>query len=150
MQPWNYEAEPRRIALHRAAAGRDGSRGGVRRAALRGLCAGMLPCALVVMLLIFNDTVLRPGRWPYIVDWSAYARAVAIRDGEPRRTACRGATKGVWAVAAANPRVRLDPHPDPHFVACPAYNTNARGVFRKPRRDTCRTAFCGGVPVAAR
>ena len=32
-------------------------------------------------MLLFNDTVLRPGRWPYIVDWNAYARAVAIREG---------------------------------------------------------------------
>ena len=51
---------------------------GLRR--FPGFARAMIPCALVVTLVIFTDTDLRPGRWPYIVDWNAYARAVRIRD----------------------------------------------------------------------
>jgi hypothetical protein len=105
----------------------------------------MAVCAAVVMLLIFNDTVLRPGRWPYIVDWGAYARAANLRDSG-RAVFLARRDEGVWAVAAADPRIRLDPRPDSGFVACPAYNTNAAAFFaslsgRVPPR------LCGGVPV---
>jgi hypothetical protein len=105
----------------------------------------MLACAAVVMLLIFNDTVLRPGRWPYIVDWSAYSRAVAIRDGG-LPTTLRRRDEGTWAIAAANPHVRLDPHSDPGFTACPAYNTNASAFFESVR-GRAPQRLCGGVPV---
>jgi uncharacterized membrane protein len=145
MRPWTYEAS--RVGSHYTAtlltAAAVAAAFGARRYA--GLARIMPACAVIVMVLIFNDTVLRPGRWPYIVDWSAYARAVAIRDAQtpillPRRD------EGVWAVAAVNPKVRLDPHPDPNFVACPAYNTNAAAFFASlaghmPQR------LCGGVPV---
>jgi uncharacterized membrane protein len=106
----------------------------------------MVPCALVVMLFIFNDTALRPGRWPFIVDWTAYAHAVDVRDARstvllPRRD------EGVWAVAAVNPRVRLEQRPDPLFTACPGYNTNAAAFFSSigigPKRNW---KLCGGVP----
>jgi uncharacterized membrane protein len=114
---------------------------GVR--SLPRFAAFMIPCALVSML--FNDTALRPGRWPYVVDWSAYSRAAALRDSGwevllPRRY------EGVWAVAAANPNVRLDQHSDPHFVACPAYNTDARAFFAS-LVGHMPLHVCGGVPL---
>jgi len=148
MQPWNYE--PSRIGSHYTApllaAASLAAAFGLRRAA--GFGRWMIPCALVVTLLIFTDTALRPGRWPYIVDWNAYAGAVAVRDGArvvtlPRRE------EGVWAVAAVNPRVRLDPHPDPLFVACPAYDTNARAFFAS-LAGRMPAALCGGVPVVSK
>ncbi len=145
MQRWNYE--PSRVGSHYTApllaVTAIAAAFGVRRRA--GFAVAMLPCALVVMLFIFNDTVLRPGRWPYVIDWPVYARAVAIRDGSRAVLLPRG-MEGVWAVAAANPRVRLDPRPDPHFVACPAYNTNARAFFAS-LTGQMPAAMCGGVPV---
>jgi uncharacterized membrane protein len=107
----------------------------------------MVPCALVVMLFIFNDTALRPGRWPFIVDWSAYARAVAVRNTQTGVLLTRR-DEGVWAVAAVNPHVRLERQADPQFVACPGYNTNAAAFFSSvgigPHREY---VLCGGVPV---
>ncbi|HEY1976226.1 MAG TPA: DUF2079 domain-containing protein [Candidatus Baltobacteraceae bacterium] len=107
----------------------------------------MVPCALVVMLFVFNDTALRPGRWPFIVDWNAYARAVAVRDAQTGVLLHRR-DEGAWAVAAVNPRVRLEQRADPQFVACPGYNTNAAAFFSSigigPHRDD---VLCGGVPV---
>jgi uncharacterized membrane protein len=145
MRPWNYE--PSRVGSHYvapllAATAIAAVFGTARNVRFAG---AMVPCALVVMLLIFNDTVLRPGRWPYVVDWSAYARAVALRQsGRPVLLERRD--EGVWAVAAANPLVKLDPRPDSHFPRCPAYDTDAAAFFaslagRVPSR------LCGGVPV---
>lgn len=148
MQPWNYE--PSRIGSHYTApllaAAAIAAACGLKR--FPGFARAMIPCALVVTFLIFTDTALRPGRWPYVVDWNAYARAAAVRDAGvatelPRRE------EGVWAVAAANPRVRLDPHPDPRFVACPAYDTNARAFFDSLAGRMPAT-LCGGVPLPAR
>jgi uncharacterized membrane protein len=145
MQPWNYE--PSRIGSHYTApllaAASIAAAFGLRR--VPGFAKAMIPCALVVTLLIFTDTALRPGRWPYVVDWTAYARAVAVRDGDAAVTLPRR-DEGVWAVAAVNPRVRLDPHPDPLFVACPAYDTNARAFFASLAGHP-PAALCGGVPV---
>jgi uncharacterized membrane protein len=145
MQPWNYE--PSRIGSHYTApllaAAAIAAAFGVRR--FTGFARAMIPCALVVTFLIFTDTALRPGRWPYIIDWSAYARAVAIRDGNEAVTLPRR-DEGVWAVAAVNPRVRLDPRPDPNFVACPAYDTDARAFFAS-LTGRMPAVLCGGVPV---
>ncbi len=145
MQPWNYE--PSRIGSHYTApllaAAALAAAFGVRR--ISGFARWVIPCALVVTLLIFTDTALRPGRWPYIVDWNAYARAVATRDGDKAVTLPRR-DEGVWAVAAVNPRVRLDSHPDPLFVACPAYDTNARAFFAS-LLGRMPAALCGGVPL---
>ena len=145
MQPWNYEAS--RVGSHYTA----GLLAGAAVAAAFGVrrysnFARVMPaCAAVVMLLIFNDTVLRPGRWPYIVDWNAYAKAAALRDSTQTVLLSRS-DEGVWAVAAANSRIRLDPRPDPHFASCPAYDTDAAAFFaslagRMPQH------VCGGVPV---
>lgn len=107
----------------------------------------MVPCALVVMLFVFNDTALRPGRWPFIVDWNAYARAVAVRDSHADVLLHRR-DEGVWAVAAVNPRVRLEQKADPQFVPCPGYNTDAAAFFSSigigSRHDF---VLCGGVPI---
>ncbi len=146
MRPWNYEAS--RLGSHYVAPLLAATAAAAAFGAARyeKFARAMVPCALVVSVLIFNDTALRPGRWPYVVDWSAYARAAALRDGR-RGTLLERGDEGVWAVAAANPLVRLDPHPDPHFPGCPAYDTNAAAFFgsligRMPAH------LCGGVPVA--
>ncbi len=145
MQPWNYE--PSRIGSHYVApllaATAIAAAFGLAR--YPGFARALVPCALVVALL-FNDGILRPGRWPYLVDWGAYARAVALRDGAtaaliPRRD------EGAWAVAAANPMVRLDPRPDPRFANCPAYVTDARAFFAGLAGHVPQ-ALCGGVPVS--
>jgi uncharacterized membrane protein len=144
MRPWNYE--PSRIGSHYvapllAAAAAAAAFGVARRPRL---ARALVPCAVLVTLL-FNDAVLRPGRWPYVVDWNAYARAAALRGAE-RPVLLRRGEEGVWAVAASNPNVRLDPHADPNFPGCPAYDTDAVAFFaslagRAPAR------LCGGVPV---
>jgi uncharacterized membrane protein len=145
MQPWNYE--PSRIGSHYVApllaAASVAAVVGLRR--LPKLVPAVIPCALIVTLLIFSDTALRPGRWPYVVDWNAYRQAETVRDGSapallPRRE------EGVWAVAAANPQVRLDLRRDPAFVACPAYDTDA-GAFFRSLRGEMPSHLCGGVPV---
>jgi uncharacterized membrane protein len=145
MQPWNYE--PSRVGSHYTApliaAAAIAAAFGLRRVPRLG--RAMVPCALIVTLLIFNDTVLRPGRWPYIVDWNAYARAVALRDGGAA-VLLRRRHEGVWAVAAANPGVRLDPRPGLQLVRCPAYNTDA-GAFFGSLVGHVPARLCGGVPL---
>jgi len=146
MQPWNYE--PSRVGSHYTASLLACAAIAAVFGARRNIAfARVMPaCAAIVMLVIFNDTVVRPGRWPYIVDPNAYARAVAIRDGA-RPLQLERRDEGTWAVAAANPNVRLDPSPDPLFRACPAYNTNAAAFFESlASRATPR--LCGGVPVS--
>lgn len=144
MLPWNYE--PSRIGSHYVAplfaATAVAAAFGFTR--YRGFPRFAIPLAVLVLLL-FNDTVLRPGRWPYVVDWSAYSRAVALRDGGPGVLLSRH-DEGVWAVAAANPNVRLDPHADRNFHACPAYDTNA-GAFFASLAGHAPPQLCGGVPV---
>jgi uncharacterized membrane protein len=144
MRPWNYE--PSRIGSHYVAPL-------LAATALAAACGvardprftrAIVPCAIIVMLL-FNDAVLRPGRWPYVVDWNAYARAVALRESE-RSVLLRRGDEGVWAVAAANPNVRLDPRPDPHFPGCPAYDTDAAAFFSS-LAGRMPLHLCGGVPV---
>ena len=144
MRPWNYE--PSRIGSHYVApllaATAAAAAFGVARSPR--FARAMVPCA-IALTLFFNDGVLRLGRWPYVVDWNAYARAVALRDGDATVTLPR-AQEGAWAVAAANPRVRLDPHPDARATACPAFDTDASAFFaslagRAPLR------LCGGVPL---
>jgi uncharacterized membrane protein len=144
MRPWNYE--PSRIGSHYVAPL-------LAATALAAACGvardprftrAIVPCAIIVMLL-FNDAVLRPGRWPYIVNWNAYARAVALRESD-RSVLLRRGDEGVWAVAAANPTVRLDPRPDPHFPGCPAYDTDAAAFFSS-LTGHLPLHLCGGVPV---
>jgi|HubBroStandDraft_4_1064222.scaffolds.fasta_scaffold00020_25 uncharacterized membrane protein len=144
MRPWNYE--PSRVGSHYTAtlvaATAIAAAFGIARNPR--FARGVLPCALVVLLL-FNDTVLRPGRWPYIVDWDAYAQALAKRDSRQPVLLMRR-DEGVWAVAAANPQVRLDPHPDPNVPRCGAYDTNAAAFFASLAGGPL-PGLCGGVPV---
>ena len=64
MQPWNYE--PSRIGSHYTApllaAASIAAAFGLRR--VPGFAKAMIPCALVVTLLIFTDTALRPDAGP--------------------------------------------------------------------------------------
>ncbi|MGH7737482.1 MAG: DUF2079 domain-containing protein [Candidatus Tyrphobacter sp.] len=106
----------------------------------------MIPLG-IVSTLFFNDTVLHVGRWPYVVDWKAYAYALRVRQEPIARTISRE-REGLWAVAAVNPRVRLEQRPRPGTVYCPAYNRSAAAFFgslhgRMPPR------LCQGVPVDA-
>lgn len=105
----------------------------------------MLVCA-VVCALALNDTVLKPGRWPYVVDWNAYARATALRSTE-RDVVVRRHEEGVYAVAAANPHVVLARYDPSETGYCPAYNKDARAFFASfgLGRWPAGTALCGGV-----
>jgi len=145
MRPWNYE--PSRLGSHYVAALLAATALAAAFGAARypTFLRYALPSALAVMLL-FNDTVLRPGRWPYVVDWSAYARAAALRDSGESALLERG-EEGVWAVAAANRSVRLDPRADPRFPNCPGYDTNA-AAFVAALGGRAPAHLCGGVPVS--
>jgi uncharacterized membrane protein len=111
------------------------------------LVNAVVPCALIVTLFVFNDTALRPGRWPFIVDWQAYANAVTVRETKVPIT-LRRRDEGIWAVAAVNPLVRLEQRSDPGFVACPGYNTNASAFFSSLGIGTRQKwELCGGVPI---
>ena len=108
----------------------------------------VLVCA-VLCALTLNDTVLKIGRWPFVVDRSAYADAVALRTAAadvmiPRRD------EGLYAVASANPHVRLAPY-DPHDVGCPGYNRDARAFFASIGLAAAppHTAYCGGAAVTS-
>lgn len=144
-QPWNYELS--RVGSHYAAP-------------LVALCAiaaavaivripnrrsVLIACALVAGILL-SDSITRPGRYPYVVDWKAYDAAVALIGNEHPPMQTRD-TEGVWAVAAVNPnlRIALDPHVD---HPCPAYNRSARAFFASIGIGTMpATKFCGGVPI---
>jgi uncharacterized membrane protein len=147
MQPWNYEAS--RIGSHYAAP----LLAAVSLAAVFGLrqcprlIPAVIPLAVIVPFLVFNDTMLRPGRWPYVVDWSAYTGAVTLRESSHGAIISR-VNEGAWAVAAANPRIRLsnDYHERPH---CPAYNTDAREFFTTLLGGTL-PKLCGGVPIMSK
>jgi uncharacterized membrane protein len=144
MRPWNYE--PSRLGSHYVASLLTATSVAAIFGAARYLRFAwyMVPCALASMLL-FNDTVLRPGRWPYVVDWSAYARAASLRDSGRPALLSRG-QEGEWAVAAANPTVRLNPQPDANAAHCPAYNANAT-VFFASLAGRVPSHLCGGVPL---
>ncbi len=145
MAPWAYE--PSRIGSHYtgpllAAAAVAAAVGLARRPRLS---RWMVPLGIVATLF-FNDTVLHVGRWPYLVDWGAYARAIAVRQDGRVHVIPRD-QEGVWAVAAANPNVRLEQLPRRGAVFCPAYNTNARLFFASLAHAPTR--LCGGVVVPA-
>ncbi len=145
MRPWNYE--PSRLGSHYVAslfaATAIAAAFGFKR---YWRFTRFAIVAALAVTLVFNDTALRPGRWPYVVDWRAYARATALRDGRAGAV-LRRRDEGVWAVAAANPNVKLDPRSDPQFNACPAYNTNA-GAFFNSFGGRMPAQLCGGVPVS--
>jgi len=105
--------------------------------------AGAILCALFL-----NDTVLKIGRWPYVVDRTAYADAAAQRES-PRDVIIRRPNEGAYVAAAANPHVLLAKY-DPHETGyCPAYDKNARAFFASLGIGTWppNTTLCGGVPI---
>jgi len=109
----------------------------------------VLACAILCALTI-NDTAFKLGRWPYVVDWSAYAAAVRLRDSDVAAQIPRHA-EGVYAVAAPNRRVTLAPFSRTEAGYCPAYDTNARAFFASLGIGGWPSGLrlCGGVPVAA-
>ncbi|MEA2664722.1 MAG: hypothetical protein QOI11_1666, partial [Candidatus Eremiobacteraeota bacterium] len=107
----------------------------------------MLVCA-ALCALVLNDTVLKIGRWPFVVDRAAYARAAALRTSAERVTV-RRPNEGAYVVAAANPNVvlaRYDPHESGY---CPAYNKDARAFFASLGVGAwpAETELCGGVAL---
>jgi uncharacterized membrane protein len=109
----------------------------------------MLACAALCALLI-NDTVLKIGRYPYVVDRGAYAAATALRDA-PQRVVVRRPVEGVYVVAAANPNVVLAKYDPRETGYCPAYNKDPRAFLASLGIGTWPSDFvlCGGVPVTA-
>lgn len=109
----------------------------------------MLACAILCALTI-NDTVLKIGRWPYVVDRSAYASAVALRGSSSEVVVPRHA-EGAYVVAAANPRVALAKYDPAEGGYCPAYDRDARAFLSSLGIGSwpVGTTLCGGVPVRA-
>jgi uncharacterized membrane protein len=113
------------------------------------LATPMLVCAALCALL-FNDTVLKLGRYPYVVDRVAYAKATTLRS-EQHRTVVRRVDEGAYVVGASNPNVVLAKY-DPHETGyCPAYDKDARAFLASIGIGTPppHTTLCGGVPVPA-
>ena len=145
-EPWAFEVS--RIGSHWVAP----LSAGTAVAAAIGLprwpaaTRALIPCALIAGI-VFSDTVVKVGRWPYIVDWSRYARAAGLRDGTQGAVIPRE-DEGVWAVAAVNPRVRLALPSQGLGVKCPAYNRDATAFFGSIGVGAPKTVLlCGGVPV---
>jgi uncharacterized membrane protein len=145
MAPWTYD--PTRLGSHYPgpllAACAVAAAFGLQR---RPRAATWMVPLGIVATLFFNDTVLHVGRWPYVVDPNAYARALRVRDEPVARLVPRD-QEGVWAVAAVNERVRLEQvsRADAHF--CPAYDKSASAFFAS-LHGTLPERLCGGVPVA--
>ncbi|MBV8749730.1 MAG: hypothetical protein JO103_08455, partial [Candidatus Eremiobacteraeota bacterium] len=110
----------------------------------------MLVCAALCALFL-NDTVLKLGRWPFVVDRAAYASAAALRDAHDT-VVIRRPNEGAYVVAAANPHVVLAKYDPTETGYCPAYDKNPRAFFASLGVGTWPpdTALCGGVPVPVR
>jgi uncharacterized membrane protein len=107
----------------------------------------MLVCAALCALLI-NDTALKIGRWPYVIDRGAYASAVALRE-ETHTAIVRRPIEGAYVVAASNPNVVLAKYDPNEAGYCPAYDKDARAFFASLGIGTWPegTSLCLGVPV---
>ncbi len=107
----------------------------------------MLACSILCALTI-NDTVLKIGRWPYVVDWKAFTAAAALRDRKESVLIARH-NEGIYAVAAANPHAMLARYNAREQGYCPAYDTNATAFFASLRIRTwpAHVTLCDGVPV---
>jgi uncharacterized membrane protein len=107
----------------------------------------MLVCA-VLCALVFNDTVLKPGRWPYVVDWAAYARAIALR-ASTQHVVVHRHEEGVYVAAATNPQVVLARYDAAESGYCPAFNKDARAFFASLGLGAwpAGTTLCEGVAV---
>jgi uncharacterized membrane protein len=104
--------------------------------------------AAALCALTINDTALKIGRWPYVIDRQAYANAVALRAATTRTVVARP-DEGAYVVAAANPNVVLERFTAHERGYCPAYNTNAAAFFASIGlgRMPAHLTLCGGVPV---
>lgn len=105
----------------------------------------VLACAALCALAL-NDTVLKPGRWPFVVDRAAYARAAALR-AATTRVVVRRPAEGTYVVAAANPNVVLARYDPNEAGYCPAYNKDPRAFFASLGIGAwpAGTILCGGV-----
>ncbi|MBV8299798.1 MAG: DUF2079 domain-containing protein [Candidatus Eremiobacteraeota bacterium] len=111
------------------------------------LATPVLACA-VLCALFFNDTVLKLGRYPYVVDRNAYAAATALRAAD-RYVVVRRPNEGAYVVAAANPHVLLAKYDPTETGYCPAYDKDPRAFFASLGFGAWPpgTTLCGGVPV---
>ena len=111
------------------------------------LALPIVVCA-ALCALFFNDTVLKLGRWPYVIDRAAYADAVRLRS-VVQDVVVRRSQEGAYVVAAANPHVLLARYDPTETGYCPAYNKDARGFFASLGVGAWPpgTVLCGGVPV---
>ena len=109
--------------------------------------APVLACAILCALFL-NDTALKIGRWPYVIDRAAYADAAKLRES-PADVTIRRPQEGAYVVAASNPRVVLAKYDRNDLGYCPAYDKDARAFFASLGLGTWPpgTALCGGVPV---
>jgi uncharacterized membrane protein len=107
----------------------------------------MLACA-VLCALFFNDTVLKIGRWPYVVDRGAYAAAASLRQS-PRDVVVRRPQEGAYVVAASNPHVLLAKYDPAEAGYCPGYNKDGRAFFASLGIGSwpAGVTLCGGVAV---
>jgi uncharacterized membrane protein len=107
----------------------------------------VLVCAILCALFL-NDTVLKPGRYPYVVDRNAYARAAALRSATTTITV-RRPQEGIYVVAASNPHVILAKYDPTETGYCPAYNKDPRAFLASIGLTPFppNTTLCGGVPV---
>ncbi|HEY0613004.1 MAG TPA: DUF2079 domain-containing protein [Candidatus Elarobacter sp.] len=107
----------------------------------------ILACAILCALFL-NDTVLKIGRYPYVIDRTAYEHAAALRNS-PDDVVIRRPQEGAYAAAASNPHVFLAKY-DPHESGyCPAYNKNAEAFLASLHLTQwpANTTLCGGVPI---
>jgi uncharacterized membrane protein len=107
----------------------------------------MVACAALCALLL-DDTALKPGRWPYVIDRAAYARAAALR-AATRPVVVARPDEGAYVVAAANPNVVLARYARAEPGYCPAYNKDARAFFASLGIGAWPpgTSLCGGVAL---
>jgi uncharacterized membrane protein len=107
----------------------------------------VLACAILCALFL-NDTVLKIGRYPYVVDRRAYASAAALREAK-RDVVVRRPNEGVYVAAASNRHVLLAKYDPTEPGYCPAYNKDARAFLAALGIGTWppSTVLCGGVVV---
>jgi uncharacterized membrane protein len=107
----------------------------------------VLACAILCALFL-NDTVLKIGRYPYVVDRTAYANAAALRT-TATETVIPRPQEGAYVVAAANPYVVLAKYRPNEPGYCPAYNKDARAFLASLNLAPWPTAtiLCAGVAI---
>jgi uncharacterized membrane protein len=107
----------------------------------------MLACAILCALFL-NDTVLKIGRWPFVIDRTAYAAATHLRTAQ-NDVIVRRPQEGAYVVAASNPHVLLAKYDPTETGYCPAYNKDSRAFFASLGVGAwpANTTLCGGVAI---